>query len=117
MQLPFELKMPLVGAAIGAFALAMIGFTWGGWMTTNTANRLAEKQAEIAIVAALAPICADDFQKQTGAVEKLATLKATTSYQQAQFIVEGGWATMAGAEKPSFGTAQGCAELLRALPE
>ncbi len=45
MQVPSETKPALWGAAGGAIALAIVGFTWGGWMTTGTANKLAEWQS------------------------------------------------------------------------
>ncbi len=46
------------GAAGGAIALAIIWFTWGGWVTGGTAKTLGDA----AVTAALVPICADKFQ-------------------------------------------------------
>jgi hypothetical protein len=56
------------GAAGGAIALAIIGFTWGGWVTGGHAKTLADAAA------ALVPICADKFQ--AGGALALSTLKA-----------------------------------------
>ena len=58
------------GAAGGAIALAIIGFTWGGWVTGGHAKTLADA----AVTAALVPICADKFQ--AGGALALSTLKA-----------------------------------------
>jgi len=58
------------GAVGGAIALAIIGFTWGGWVTGGHAKALADA----AVTASLVPICADKFQA-VGALA-LSTLKA-----------------------------------------
>jgi alpha/beta superfamily hydrolase len=111
------LKPALWGAAGGAVALAIIGFTWGGWVTAGTASQMVKKESDIAIVKMLAPICVDKFQQQPDATASLAALMATNSYQRASFIEKGGWATMVGSDKPYSGTAQACAELLGKLVE
>ena len=59
MQVPSETKPALWGAAGGAVALAIVGFTWGGWMTNGTANKLADERADSAVVAVLTPICGE----------------------------------------------------------
>jgi pimeloyl-ACP methyl ester carboxylesterase len=51
----------LQGIAIGAVASMVIGFSWGGWMTGSTANRLAAERADTAVVAALTPVCVENF--------------------------------------------------------
>ena len=113
--MPPEVKPALWGAVGGAIALAIVGFTWGGWVTGGTADQLAKKQAEVAVVAALAPICVENFQQQPDSEASLTALKATSSYQQAAFIEKGGWATMAGSDKPYAGTAKACAEMISKL--
>jgi hypothetical protein len=115
MKMPPETKPALWGAAGGAIALAIIGFTLGGWVTGGTADQMAKKEADIAVVKVLAPICVDKFQQQADAAVNLAALKAANGYQQAAFIEKGGWATMAGADKPHAGTAKACAELLNKI--
>ncbi len=115
MKLPPETKPALWGAVGGAVAIAIIGFTWGGWVTGGTADQMAKKEAAAAVVVALAPICVEKFQQQPDAVANLTALKATSSYQQAAFIEKGGWATLAGSDKPFSGTAKACAEMLNKL--
>jgi hypothetical protein len=41
----------LQGIATGAVASVVIGFSWGGWMTGGTADRLAAERADTAVVA------------------------------------------------------------------
>ena len=112
MQFPSELKPALWGAAGGAIALAIVGFTWGGWMTGGTAGKLADLRADAAVVAALTPICVAKFQAGTDASAKLTTLKGLSSWEQGSFIEKGGWATRDGATSPDYQLARACAEKL-----
>ena len=111
MQVPSETKPALWGAAGGAVALAIVGFTWGGWMTTGTANKLADERADSAVVAVLTPICVDKFQQSGDAIANLAALrKISSSWEQGNFIEKGGWATRPGATSADYAFARACAE-------
>jgi hypothetical protein len=113
MQVPSETKPALWGAAGGAIALAIVGFTWGGWMTTGTANKLADQRADSAVVAILTPICVDKFQQNGDAIANLAALrKISSSWEQGNFIQKGGWATRPGATSADYVLARACAEKL-----
>ncbi len=57
MNLPEWLKPGLFGIAIGAAAIAILGFTWGGWVSQTTAKEMASDQARTEVVAALLPVC------------------------------------------------------------
>lgn len=114
MKLPAELKPACWGAVGGAVALAIIGFTWGGWTTGGTAEKVATKRAEAAVVAVLAPICADRFRQQPDAAANLAELKKVSSWDQRAFVEKGGWATMPGQDAPETGVAKACADILGA---
>jgi len=48
----------LWGAVAEAIALAIVGFSWGGWVTV-AAETLARNSAATAVVAALTPICVE----------------------------------------------------------
>jgi hypothetical protein len=112
-KLPPETKPFLWGAAVGAIALAVVGFSWGGWVTAGTAERSAGTRADQATLAALTPICVAQFQKSPGARTSLATLKETNSWQQAEYVSKGGWATMPGSKaEPNREVATACAEAL-----
>ncbi len=112
MKIPMELKPAAWGAVGGAVALAIVGFTWGGWVTGGSSALAARQGADIAVIAALAPICALQFRDQPDVESKLAELKALGSYAQSSFIEKGGWATMPGSKNPVDGVAESCAIVL-----
>jgi hypothetical protein len=114
MQIPMELKPAFWGAVGGAAALAIVGFSWGGWVTANTADTNAKQRSEKAVVAALAPICVEQFRANTNASANLEALRKVSSWQQGAFVSDGGWATMPGSKAPVSEVASACAELLRA---
>jgi hypothetical protein len=108
-----SLKLLLQGAALGAFATLGIGFSWGGFMLGSTAKTLADSTANSAVVAAIAPICVDQFQRGADAADNLTALKKTDSWQQAAYV--GGWATMPGSKAAGSGVSQACAAILSSL--
>jgi hypothetical protein len=115
MKIHPSVKPTLWGAIGGAAALAIIGFAWGGWVTGGSAERTAENRASSAVVATLAPICLDQFQRTPDSVMQLAALKKISSYDQTSFIEKAGWATMPGGTSPTSGVAKACAGLIANL--
>ena len=113
-----SLSRLLQGAAAGAVASIVIGFSWGGWMTGSTANRLAAERADTAVVAALTPICVEKFLLNNDAKANLAVLqKISTSWEQGDYLQKGGWVTQPGATSSDYHLARACAEkLLHAKP-
>ena len=108
-----SLSRLLHGAAIGAVASMVIGFSWGGWMTGSTANRLAAEQADTAVVAALTPVCVEKFLQNSDAQANLAVIKKIPSYwDQGEYVPKGGWATQPGATSTDYHLARACAEKL-----
>jgi hypothetical protein len=103
------------GVVLGAIATATIGFGWGGWTLHSTATRQADDSARSAVVAVLAPMCADNFQRSADATAKLEEFNKVTSYKQASFVEDGGWAIFPGSDKPSAGVAKACATILSSL--
>jgi hypothetical protein len=119
-KLPATTEPFLWGAVSGAIAISIVGFTWGGWVSGGTAEQLAAARADKAIVSSLVPICVAQFQTQQSpdAKGRLAALKATESWQQGEYVIKGGWATMPGAgtaDEPNRDVASGCAEALNKL--
>ena len=96
MQLPVETKPALWGMAGGAIAAAIIGFTWGGWVTGSRAESDAIQRTNTAVVAALAPVCAERFAAAPGMESNLVELKKVDSWSRGEFVEKGGWATAAG---------------------
>lgn len=114
MKLPVQMKPVLWGIAGGAIALAIVGFTWGGWVTGSKAEAAASQRANAAVVAVLAPVCAERFKLAGDATANLAALKKVDSWSQGEFIEKGGWAKVAGSNPPEQVTAvaKACALLL-----
>jgi len=57
MELPSGLKPGLWGAAAGAIAVTIVGFSYLGWTTAVTSEKHAQETADTAVVAALLPFC------------------------------------------------------------
>ena len=114
MNIPKWLKPGLYGAAAGAIALAIVGFSWGGWVTGSTAKQMAAEQARLEVVAALVPICIQQSSQDPKVVETLALLKDTSTYQRSDMLMKAGWATMPGSSDPNRNVARACMEQLAA---
>ena len=113
MNISPNVKPALWGAVGGAIALAVLGFTWGGWVTSSTATTMADEHATIELAKVLAPICSLQFNQQPGAEARMVELKGIKSlYEQASFIEKSGAATMPGSDKTIKGVSRACAELL-----
>lgn len=98
---------------VGSVVLTMIiGFAWGGWVTGGTAQSMAEKMAEDAVVKRLAPICVVQFKQAPGKDQKRKELEKTDSWQRSEYVEKQGWATMPGEEKPDSKVASECTRLL-----
>jgi hypothetical protein len=108
-------KPYILGAFGGAAILAVAGFTWGGWVSEGTANKLASQRADAAVVQALAPICVQNFREQIDADSQLVSLKKLSTYEQRGFIEKGGWAAMPGVAEVNPAVARACADALSKL--
>jgi hypothetical protein len=103
----------LQGMAIGAVATMVIGFSWGGWVTGGTADKVAAERANTAVLAALTPICVEKFLQNSDAKANLASLqKISSTWEQGQYLEKGGWATPPGASSSDYHLARACAEKL-----
>jgi hypothetical protein len=114
MKTPEWLKPGLYGAAAGAAALAIVGFSAGGWVTGGTAEQMASDQARFEVVAALVPICVEQSKQDPQVVETLAQLMDASSYKRGDMLMKAGWATMPGSSDPNRSVASACMEKLAA---
>ena len=115
MNIPAEVKPALWGAVGGAVALAIVGFSWGGWKTDASTRDLVEAGSQKAVVVALAPFCVAKFNAQPDAAAKLGELRKLASYEQGSFVETAGWATFGG-DKPNSDVARACADALTSAP-
>lgn len=114
MKIPVETKPVLWGVVGGAIAAAIIGFSWGGWVTGGRAEADATQRVKAAVVVALAPVCVERFQRAPDVAANLDALKKVDSWAQGDFIEKGGWANgvASQATAQSSSVAKACAELL-----
>jgi hypothetical protein len=114
MNTPEWLNPALCGAAAGAAALAIVGFSWGGWMSGSAAEKMAADQSKLAVVAALVPICVEQSNRDPQVSERLAQLKDAGVYQRSDMLMEAGWATMPGSSDANRDVARACMDKLAA---
>ena len=114
MKIPVETKPVVWGIAGGAVLAAIVGFTWGGWVTGGRAEADAAQRANAAVVVALAPVCVERFQRAPEVAANLAALKKVDSWSQGDFVEKGGWATAPGSKASDQVSAvsRACASLL-----
>jgi alpha/beta superfamily hydrolase len=115
MKIPEGTTPALYGAAAGAIVLAVVGFTWGGWVTGGTAREMANKASMMAVASTLTPYCVDRSQNDPQATAVLDELKKASGFNRRSIIEKAGWATPLGAETPNRELAQACQEALAAL--
>lgn len=114
MKIPVWLKPGLWGAAFGAIAVAIVGFSQLGWKTATSANELAQERADTAVVAALVPFCVAKAQ-QDGEQTALAKFQAEqSSYSRSDLVQQAGWATLGVAKSPDSALARACSAKLYA---
>jgi hypothetical protein len=113
MQTPTWLKPAVMGAVAGGIVTMIVGFNYGGWYLGSSAEMLADKQSDAAVVAALLPICINQSQMDPERLVKLETFSAIkSSYEQRDFVMKAGWATMPKADAPNQALASACADVL-----
>jgi hypothetical protein len=111
--MPIWVKPAAWGAVLGSIVTMIVGFSFGGWMLATTGDRLARQQADIAVTAALVPLCVAQSKADKAAVSKLGELRAmTSSYEQQEFVTKTGWATVPGSDEPNRDVAEACASAL-----
>lgn len=106
------IKPALWGAVAGAAALAIVGFNWGNWHTGGSVTSLTEQKAREAVIAVLAPLCAEQFKKGPDVTAQYAALKKESSWSRGTFIEKGGWAVLPGQKSATNGVAAACGEML-----
>jgi hypothetical protein len=70
------------GFVAGGVVVAALGFHWGGWMLSSTAEKLADQKVEKAVVTALAPVCADKFRALADYDARMAKLRKDESWNR-----------------------------------
>jgi hypothetical protein len=108
-----SVKRLLQGAAAGAVATIVVGFYWGGWSLGSTADKIAKQRTELAVIAALAPVCADKYRGLPDAEAKQVALSKVDSWKRPdEFPKE--FVTLPGESRPNSALADACYTLLLA---
>jgi hypothetical protein len=108
-----SLKRLLQGVVVGAVATIVVGFNWGGWWLGSTADKMIKEQSKLAVVAALAPVCADKFRAQPDAAVKIIALSKAYPWKRAEEFPKE-LVTIPGETEPSSALADACYALLAA---
>lgn len=114
MQTPEWLKPGLFGAVCGAAALAVIGFSWGGWVTGGTARTMAADRSKADVVAALSLICVDQSKHDPQLAERIVAIKTASSWNRGDLVMKNEWAMMPGAAEGNSQVAKDCADRIAA---
>jgi hypothetical protein len=103
-----ELKKKVTGGlwwlASGAVIAMFIGFSWGGWATAGTTQKISDE----AVLASQAAICVAQFMKESNSQERLAEFEKTDTYKRSDFIEKGGWDKMPGQKEAGYSVARAC---------
>lgn len=108
MTFPEWTKPGAYGALVGAVAVFILGFTWGGWTTAGSADEMAQSFAADEVTLAMVPVCLNLSQADTERAVKLATLQGASGFQRRNAMMETGWATLPGTDTPSRDLADAC---------
>lgn len=108
MNAPEWLKPGIYGALIGAAVISVVGFTWGGWVTHGTAQDRAMAMSRDDVVASMVPVCLDMARSDPARAAKMATIRATSSFQRRDALMKAGWATVPGTDSPNRYIAEAC---------
>ena len=112
MQIPSQVKPGLWGAAAGAIVTAIVGFSYLGWTTSATAEKLAQDTASTAVVNALVPFCVRNAQTDPNLATLTKFQAEQSSYSRSDIVMKAGWASFDGKAAGSDALARACAEKL-----
>ena len=113
-----ELRTRLLqGIALGVALTVAAGFNWFGpgfgWATGGTVDRTANKRAETAVIAILAPICAEKFLAQPDVVARKVAFEKIDSWKRRDELPKE-LVTLPGASYPNSDLVDACsAEILK----
>lgn len=103
----------LIGACLGAVIAALIvGFTWGGWVTSSSAQALAQTSAKTAVAERLAQICVIQFRQSANPQASLDELKKAPSYSRLNAVMDKPWVIMPGEKTADSAVASSCIDAL-----
>ncbi|NGM47581.1 hypothetical protein G5B31_18760 [Rhodobacter sp. SGA-6-6] len=115
MNTPEWLKPGLIGALAGGISVAILGFSWAGWMTSSSADNMARSMSAKQVTEAFVPVCVGMSTTDPARLTKLETITGTPLSGRRDALMQTGWATLPGATAPDRDLATACLAAL-ALP-
>jgi len=119
MRINWEVVKPSLWTGAGGVVVGMLLLSYGfGFMSRNTADKLANMSSERAVVAVLAPVCADKFRGLPDVAARMTTLAADkdNSYKMREaFPVD--LITLPGKSYPDSDLTAACAGLILTPPK
>lgn len=104
---------PLIGGFFIGGVVTLIAVFASGWAVTSTSAReTGQEMADQAVVDRLADIAMVEVKQDPAFQDKLEELQELQSWEQEDFVVEQGWATLPGQKEPNTEVAEELAERL-----
>ncbi|GAA6209132.1 hypothetical protein NBRC116601_24250 [Cognatishimia sp. WU-CL00825] len=108
MTFPEWTKPGLYGALGGAVAISILGFTWGGWTTSGSAQTMAQDLAIEEVTLAMVPVCLNNSESDPERAEKLTNLGDLSGFGRRKAMMETGWAIRPGSDASDRNLAEAC---------
>jgi len=119
MEINWEVVKPALWTGVGGVVVGMFLLSYGfGFMSRTTAEKLASTTSEKAVVAVLAPVCADKFAALSDVTARTATLVADkdSSYKMRDSF-PAALITLPGKSYPDSDLTAACAGLILTPPK
>jgi hypothetical protein len=119
MKIDWEVVKPALWTGAGGVIVGMWLLSYGfGFMSQSSADKLASMSSERAVIAALAPVCADKFRALSDVAARTATLVADKedSYKMREAF-PAAMITLPGKSYPDSDLTAACAGLILAPPK
>ena len=116
MRINWDVVKPSLWTGAGGVVVGMLLLSYGfGFMSNNRAEKLASASSEKAVIAVLAPVCADKFRALPDVAARTATLVAEkdNSYKMRAAFPDA-MITLPGKSYPDSDLAAACAGLVLA---
>jgi len=119
MRINWEVVKSTLWTGAGGVIVGMILLSYGfGFVSRTTAEKLARTSSETAVIAVLAPVCAEKFRALPDVAARTATLVANKdySYKMREAFPEA-LVTLPGKSYPDSDLTAACASLILAPPK
>jgi hypothetical protein len=119
MTINWEVVKPYLWTGVGGVVVGMFVLSYGfGFMSRNAAEKFASTSSEKAVIAVLAPVCADKFAALPDVAARTATLVADkdNSHKMREAFPEA-MITLPGKSYPDSDLTVACAGLILAPPK